>query len=313
MVPGQGEVHRVVEEVDELDPLGHDGALHGAFGEGQIQIARAQARDRVVGLLEGQGELHGRMPAAELRDRQRHDARARRLERRPSAGAPRAGRDGLELGFGFGQAGEDRFRVAHDRFPGLREPHAAALRSTRTAPASRSRAAICCETADWVKESASAAAENEPRVATSLRTFMRRTSSISATYTTTRKTSFVLMRSIRQRGSHKPPAPTVGRSMIVSSHPTHHPSVVIRPARGSDAASLVRLAALDSAAPLAEPSLVARWRAGSSAALAPGSGARIADPFVPTTALLDLLERRARPARATRSRIAWAHPRARVA
>ena len=98
----------------------------------------------------------------------------------------------------------------------------------------------------------------------------------------------------------------------MSSHPTH-PSVVIRPARGSDAASLVRLAALDSAAPLTEPSLVAEVEGRIVAALAPGSGARIADPFVPTTDLLDLLEMRARPARAPRSRIAWAHPRARVA
>ena len=37
------------------------------------------------------------------------------------------------------------------------------LRSTSVVPASRSSAAICCETADWVKERASAAAENEPR------------------------------------------------------------------------------------------------------------------------------------------------------
>ncbi len=68
-----------------------------------------------------------------------------------------------------------------------------ALRSTSTAPASRSSAAICWETADWVKESDSAAAENEPRRATSRRTRMRRTSSISATYTSPRERSFVLM------------------------------------------------------------------------------------------------------------------------
>ena len=59
-----------------------------------------------------------------------------------------------------------------------------ALRCTRTAPASRSSAAICCEIADCVNDSDSAAAENEPRTATSRRTRRRRTSSIRATYTT---------------------------------------------------------------------------------------------------------------------------------
>jgi hypothetical protein len=72
-----------------------------------------------------------------------------------------------------------------------------ALRSTSVAPASRSSAAICCETADWVNDSASAAAENEPRWATSRSTRMRRTSSISGTYTTTGKPSFALMGSGR--------------------------------------------------------------------------------------------------------------------
>ena len=55
-----------------------------------------------------------------------------------------------------------------------------ALRWTSEQPASRSSAAICCEMADCVKESASAAALNEPRTATSLSTRMRRTSSISS-------------------------------------------------------------------------------------------------------------------------------------
>ena len=59
-----------------------------------------------------------------------------------------------------------------------------ALRWTSVQPASRSSAAICCEMADCVKESASAAAQNEPRTATSRSTRMRRTSSIRRTYTT---------------------------------------------------------------------------------------------------------------------------------
>src|SRR5215210_3149406 len=71
------------------------------------------------------------------------------------------------------------------------------LRSTSVVPASRSSAAICWEAADWVKESASAAAENEPRWATSRRTRMRRTSSISITYTDPVKASFELMEPVR--------------------------------------------------------------------------------------------------------------------
>ena len=68
-----------------------------------------------------------------------------------------------------------------------------ALRSTSTVPASRSSAAICCEMADWVKDRESAAAENEPRRATSRSTRMRRTSSMSETYSTARQLSFELM------------------------------------------------------------------------------------------------------------------------
>ena len=64
-----------------------------------------------------------------------------------------------------------------------------ALRCTSVVPASRSSAAICCETADCVNDSASAAAENEPRMATSRSTRMRRTSSITATYTTRLRTA----------------------------------------------------------------------------------------------------------------------------
>jgi hypothetical protein len=65
----------------------------------------------------------------------------------------------LELGLRLAQPGEDRVRVAHDRLAGLRQPHAARRCAPRDrAPASRSSAAICCETADWVKDSASAAA-----------------------------------------------------------------------------------------------------------------------------------------------------------
>lgn len=98
----------------------------------------------------------------------------------------------------------------------------------------------------------------------------------------------------------------------MSSHPTH-PSVVIRAARGSDAVALAGLAELDSAPPLAGPALVAEVEGRIVAALATGSGARIADPFAPTAPLLDLLETRARPPHERRNRIAWVRAHARLA
>ena len=55
-------------------------------------------------------------------------------------------------------------------------------RSITVAPTSRSSAAMCWLTADWVSVSARAASENDRRSATSERTRRRRTSSISATY-----------------------------------------------------------------------------------------------------------------------------------
>jgi len=85
------------------------------------------------------------------------------------------------------------------------------------------------------------------------------------------------------------------------AHPTH-PSVVIRAARGSDTAELVRLAELDSAPALLGPALlgpalVAEVDGHIVAALGTDSGARLADPFEHSSALVDLLELRARSGR----------------
>jgi hypothetical protein len=68
------------------------------------------------------------------------------------------------------------------------------------------------------------------------------------------------------------------------------PTVVIRAARGSDGPALERLAALDSQRLPAGPMLVAEQDGEIVAALAPESGARIADPFRRSAALVDLLE-----------------------
>jgi hypothetical protein len=70
-------------------------------------------------------------------------------------------------------------------------------------------------------------------------------------------------------------------------------TVTIRPAFPDDAAALARLAALDSARVPEGPLLLAEVGGEPWAALAPGSGRAIADPFRPTAALVELLRRRA--------------------
>ena len=68
--------------------------------------------------------------------------------------------------------------------------------------------------------------------------------------------------------------------------------VTVRLARPADESDLARLAALDSAAPLRGPALVAEVDSGLIAAMPLDAGRPIADPFEPTAELLDLLELR---------------------
>jgi hypothetical protein len=76
----------------------------------------------------------------------------------------------------------------------------------------------------------------------------------------------------------------------------------VRRSTSADAASLARLAALDSASPPRGPALVAEADSRMLAALPLGSGRPIADPFHPTAELVALLElRRAQIASADRS------------
>ena len=82
--------------------------------------------------------------------------------------------------------------------------------------------------------------------------------------------------------------------------------VLLRTARADDDADLVRLAALDSAGPLAGPVLVAEPNATIVAALCLSTGRAVADPFVPSLHLVELLRhdaaRRHAPAAAPRGR-----------
>jgi hypothetical protein len=71
--------------------------------------------------------------------------------------------------------------------------------------------------------------------------------------------------------------------------------VLVRPARDVDAADLTILAALDSAAPLTGDVLLAIAGGEVAAAMSLDTGAVVANPFVPTAHLVDLLRTAARP------------------
>ena len=82
--------------------------------------------------------------------------------------------------------------------------------------------------------------------------------------------------------------------------------VLLRCARADDDVDLARLAVLDSARPLVGPALVAEHNGAIVAALCLSTGRAVADPFVPTRHLVDLLRlyaaRRQAPIAAPRRR-----------
>ena len=78
--------------------------------------------------------------------------------------------------------------------------------------------------------------------------------------------------------------------------------VLVRPARDVDAADLADLAAVDSAAPLTGDVLLAVSGGRVAAAMSLDTGAVIANPFVPTANLVELLRTAARPAPRPRGR-----------
>jgi hypothetical protein len=74
---------------------------------------------------------------------------------------------------------------------------------------------------------------------------------------------------------------------------TYSTSLTIRLAHEDDRASLATLAQLDSSAPAAAPVLVAEAADRIVAAISLADGSAIADPFVPTTEVLEMLRLRA--------------------
>jgi len=82
--------------------------------------------------------------------------------------------------------------------------------------------------------------------------------------------------------------------------------VLLRTARADDDTDLIRVAALDGARPLAGPALVAEENGVIVAALCLSTGRAVADPFVPSLHLVELLRhhgaRRPAPPAAPRGR-----------
>jgi hypothetical protein len=80
--------------------------------------------------------------------------------------------------------------------------------------------------------------------------------------------------------------------------------VLLRTARADDDTELIRLAELDSARPLAGPALIAEENGAIVAALCLSTGRAVADPYVPSLHLVELLRnyeaRRQGPADAPR-------------
>jgi hypothetical protein len=107
------------------------------------------------------------------------------------------------------------------------------------------------------------------------------------------------------------------RAAAVAHHDamTDLPTIALRPAVPDDAATVRRLAALDSAPAPRTPALIGLLDGAPAAALSLADGRVVADPFLPTADVVALLRRRAaghagpapmRPRKAVRLRPRWA-------
>lgn len=82
---------------------------------------------------------------------------------------------------------------------------------------------------------------------------------------------------------------------MFTPNPIAHEAVLIRHAHHGDDAQLLRLAQLDSAAPIAGPAIVAEQGGTIVAARSLETEHEIADPFLPTAGLIALLRVHSRP------------------
>ena len=150
--------------------------------EREVELARAQPGGDLLGLSLGEAKGDLRVSGPEGRHRQRHDRGARGRERRHRKLAAAKAGDRRDLGLGGVELRQDGIGVRHERLAGARGRAPRRPRSRRVTPISASSAAMDWDTADCVYESESAAAENDPRLATSLKTRRRWGFSISRAY-----------------------------------------------------------------------------------------------------------------------------------
>jgi hypothetical protein len=171
VVAVQGELHRVVEQVHDLHAVGR--SRLEVDGEGQVEPAVPQPGHALLRRGLADAEPHRGMALAEDVDRRRQHR---------GGGGGEGGQPQMP-GAQVGEVGERRLAASTwarmtsacstSVRPASVRTTPRARRSTSAAPASRSSAATCWETADGEYDSASAAPASEPERATSRRTRSR--------------------------------------------------------------------------------------------------------------------------------------------
>jgi hypothetical protein len=131
MVAGQGEVHRVVDQVAQLDALVKALELRlrevaELEHERYLELGSAQHLHRLLWLLLGEVELHLRVATLEEGHGRWQQGRPCAREGRQAHAAAANTGDRLQLCLGGTQAGDDHLGVLHEGAPGVRKAHPAA-------------------------------------------------------------------------------------------------------------------------------------------------------------------------------------------
>ena len=132
MVGAHRDVHRVVEEMDELDVAGSArrrrelaGAIgptpEGVVGDREVKVAGAELWNRLDGIGHRDAELDRRVTVAVGGDRERDDRRGGRRERGQTERPALQALERLELELGVDQAGEDRLGAVDQELPRVGE------------------------------------------------------------------------------------------------------------------------------------------------------------------------------------------------
>ena len=224
------DVHRVVEQVDVLDPrrAGLDRARARA-------PCRARRPARPGARLSGSAITTSRRPPDGARGsgstaRAGRSPRRRRRTSRSAAARPEPG-EGLELGLGLADAREDVAGALDEQL--ARIGRADALRKAPDQQCARLRLEhpdLPRDRGLGIAEGLGRGAENDPWRATSIRTRRRRTSSITRGYTSSRQPLFAFMATEAHAACHEPiphpiaSTPPASRSRSAPRMPTTSPS-----------------------------------------------------------------------------------------